>query len=231
MDETPAGSPKSAALIERVKNILLKPAAEWARIEGEAATIGGLYRSYVLPVAAIPPVAALIGSLVFGQSAFGVTYRPSIGAALSTAVVQYVLTLVGVFVFAALIDFLAPRFDGTANRIQAFKVAAYSATAAWVAGIFALVPSLGGLGILGLYSLYLLYLGLPRLMKAPADKAMSYTVVVVVAGLAVAILIGMIAAPLALMMSGPPTITADGKPLSAPGFDMLDLGLLKSAVC
>jgi hypothetical protein len=42
---------------------------------------------------------------------------------------------------------------------------------------------LGILGILGLYSIYLLFLGLPVLMKVSQDKAVIYTVVVVVAGI------------------------------------------------
>src|SRR3546814_15353465 len=51
-----------------------------------------------------------------------------------------------------------------------------------VAGIFSLLPTLAMLGAVvgGLYGLYLLYLGLPRLMKAPEDKAVVYTAVVVV---------------------------------------------------
>ena len=36
------------------------------------------------------------------------------------------------------------------------------------------------LGILGLYSLYLLHTGIAALMKPPADKALIYTIVVVV---------------------------------------------------
>src|SRR3546814_10742184 len=70
------------------------------------------------------------------------------------------------------------------------KVAAYSATAAWVAGIFAIVPSLAMLSILGLYSLYLLYLGLSRLMKAPEEKALAYTAVTIVAAIVLAVIIG-----------------------------------------
>jgi hypothetical protein len=43
-------------------------------------------------------------------------------------------------------------------------------------------PKAGGelLSLLGLYSLYLLYLGIPKLMKAPQDRSLVYTVVVVV---------------------------------------------------
>src|SRR3546814_19914555 len=89
---------------------------------------------------------------------------------------------VGVWVLAWIINALAPTFEATRNPVQAMKVAAYSATAAWVAGVFQIVPSLGWIGaILGLYSLYLLYLGLPILMKAPAAKAMAYTLATTVA--------------------------------------------------
>ena len=43
-----------------------------------------------------------------------------------------------------------------------------------------------------LYGLYLLYLGLPRLMKNPADKSVPYTVVVVVCAVGIAIVINMV---------------------------------------
>jgi hypothetical protein len=50
------------------------------------------------------------------------------------------------------------------------RVSAYSPTAAWVAGVFNIIPALSFLGILGLYSLYLLYTGIAAVMKPPADK-------------------------------------------------------------
>lgn len=74
--------------------------------------------------------------------------------------------------------------------MQALKVAVYSNTPAWLAGIFVLVPALDFLQILGLYSVYLLYLGLPVLMKAPRDKAVIYTVVVVIAAIVIFAVIG-----------------------------------------
>ena len=43
-----------------------------------------------------------------------------------------------------------------------------------------IIPRLSFLAILGLYSLYLLWLGLPVLMKSPADRATGYTAAVVV---------------------------------------------------
>lgn len=168
------------ALMERVKKILLSPKQEWTVIDGETATPQQLYLGYVLPLAAIGPLASLIGMSLFGMGIGPVHFRMPFGAALRMAVVQYILTLIAVFVVALLTDALAPSFGGQKSSIQALKVIVYSMTAAWIAGIFMIIPALGILSIVGLYSLYLLYLGLPVLMKVPADKAIVYTVVVVV---------------------------------------------------
>jgi hypothetical protein len=183
------------ALVDRVKNILLTPKTEWEVIDVEPATMADLYKGYIIPLAAIGPVAQAIGFSVFGMPVpFLGTYRTPIGTAVTQAVVTYVLTLVAVFVLSLIIDALAPTFSGTANRIQALKVAAYSYTASWVAGIFLLIPALSLLSILGVYSLYLLYLGLPILMKAPKEKALTYTAVVVIAAIVLFMLIGFAAA-------------------------------------
>jgi hypothetical protein len=55
-----------------------------------------------------------------------------------------------------------------------------------------LIPPLGFLQIVGLYSLYLLYLGLPVLMKTPQDKALIYTIVVVIAAIVIFAVIGVV---------------------------------------
>jgi hypothetical protein len=177
-------------LVARVKGILLTPKTEWGVIESESASIGSLYTGYIIPLAAIPVVAGFIGLTLLGYNVLGTTVRYSMSAGIQHAVVMYVLSLVGTFVLALIIDALAPTFGGQKNQVQALKVAAYSSTASWVAGIFAILPALSVLGILGLYSLYLLFLGLPRLMKAPEEKAMGYTVVVIVGAIAVFILVG-----------------------------------------
>jgi hypothetical protein len=173
-------------LMERVKGILFSPQTDWPIIDTEPTTPAELYKQYIAPLAAIGPVAQLIGWLVFGVHG----YRPPILAAFATTLVQYILTLAGIYVLALIIDALAPTFNGKKNQLQALKVAAYSMTAAWVAGIFALIPPLTPLTVLGLYSVYLLYLGLPILMKTPRDKALVYTGVALIAAIVVSILIG-----------------------------------------
>ncbi len=179
-----------AGLVQRVKDILLRPRQTWTQIEAEPASAASLYFPYVALLAAIGPIAHLIGGQIFGYGALGFRFKPALGSALSSALVSYVLTLVGVFVLALIINALAPRFGGQKSQVQALKVAAYSGTAAWIAAIFGLVPALAVLSLAGLYSLYLLYLGLPRLMKAPEDRALGYTVVVIVAAAILFVVIG-----------------------------------------
>jgi hypothetical protein len=110
---------------------------------------------------------------------------------LAIAVFTFVMAIVGCFIISLIINALAPTFGGEKNSSQAFKVAVYSYTPAWVAGVLNLVPLLGILAIFAaLYGLYLLYLGLPRLMKCPPDKAVGYTAVVVVCAIVVTMVIG-----------------------------------------
>jgi hypothetical protein len=163
-------------LVERIKNILLQPKSEWAAIEREPGDAGYLFTNYVCIVAAIPPVCSFIGTSIIG---FG-PFRLGILSGLLHAIVVYVLTLVGVFVVAFVIDFLAGYFDGQKNLDNAMRVSAFAPTAAWVCGVFNIIPALAILGILGLYSLYLLHTGIVALMRPPAGKAIVYTIAVVV---------------------------------------------------
>lgn len=177
-------------IIERIKGILLNPSEEWQTIEGEKTSIVDLYKNYIIILAAIGPVATFIGLSLVGVNLPVVgSYRVPILTGIAQAVVQYILTLVGVYVLAFIIDALAPTFSGEKNMDRAFKLAAYSYTPAWLAGIFMIIPALSILGILGLYSLYLLYLGLPVLMKSPEEKSLVYTVAVIVAAIVIFVVI------------------------------------------
>jgi hypothetical protein len=226
-------APAGNALVERVKAILLSPKAEWPRIAAEPSTIADIYKSHVIPLAAIGPVASLIGSLAFGIGAFGITYRPTVMAAVGTAVVSYVFALIGIYICALVIDALAPQFGATKNRVAAFKVAAYGATAAWVAGIFGILPAIGMLSILGIYSLYLIYTGLPVLMKAPEDKAVGYTAVVIVVMIVIGVILSLITAPVAMLFGGGAMMASNSGSVSGtvnvPGVGSIDTAKIEAA--
>ena len=189
----PGGMPGApASLVDRVKNILMTPKTEWPRIDAEPATVGSIFTGYVLILAAIGPIAMLIGQQVFGMGFGAYTWKPPIGNSIAQAVLTYVMSLISIYVLSLIINALATSFGGTQDPVKAFKVAAYSWTAAWIAGIFYIFPPLWILMIVGLYSLYLLYLGLPVLMKVTQDKAVGYTVVVVVVAIILWVVVGML---------------------------------------
>jgi uncharacterized membrane protein len=182
------------SLVERAKEIILKPQETWEKIKGEETTIKELYTSYAGILALIPAIASFIGMSLIGTSFMGFHYRAPIATGLVHAILQYALTLVGVYVVAFIIDALAPKFESKKNMLAAMKVAVYASTPAWIAGILGIIPVLSVLIILAsLYGLYLFYVGLPILMETPQEKAMGYFVVVIVVAIIVSVLISVFA--------------------------------------
>lgn len=188
-------------LVERVQAILLKPKATWPEIDAEPADAASLYKNYVMILALIPALASFIGLSLIGVGVFGVSFRVPLASGLANMIVGYVLSLVMVFVLALIIDAMAPTFEGSRSQIGALKLSAYASTAAFVGGVFSLLPSLSVLGALAaLYGIYLLYTGLPVLMKCPPDKAIAYTAVVVVCAIVGGVVIAWV---LALLTPSP----------------------------
>jgi len=190
--------PGGSGLQHRIKNILFSPAQEWDRIDAEPATIKSLYVGYACILAAIWPIASFIGGQLFGHRTFYLPIRPPLISSLLESIAEYVLSLGGVFVLALAIDILAPSFGAVRSRIQALKVAVYACTAIWIFLVFQMIPPVSALSIIGIYSLYLMYLGIPKLMKAPADKAALYSVVSIVVALAIWIVVVIAASRIAV---------------------------------
>lgn len=191
-------------IVDRVKNILLKPKSEWDVIAGESATTGGLFASYVAPLAGIAALCGFLGQTLVGTSIpFLGTYRAPIMAGIVTALFVFGMAFVSVFILSLIINALAPSFGGQKDASQAMKVAVYSYTPGWIGGFLGVLPMLGLLGgLLALYGLYLLYLGLPRLMKNPPEKSLGYTVVVVICAIVIGIVTSFIVGGASMMMGG-----------------------------
>jgi hypothetical protein len=172
------------AMIDRIKGMLLAPRAEWPKVAAEPATVQSLYTGWIMILALIGPVVALLLMASLG------------GAGVVFAISEYVNTLVGVAIAALIADAIAPSFGGTRDYVASLKLIAYSATAVWIASIALLIPYLGGLVVLAgaIYSVYLLYLGVAVLKKATADKAALYTIVLVLSIIVIGYLIGRVLA-------------------------------------
>lgn len=184
-------------LQERVTRILKQPKLEWPVIEAESTDVPTLYRSYIAPLAAITPIATMIGMVVIGVSLpFVGRYRYGIAEALRAGIFQYLSTLITCYLAAFIVSKLAPTFSSRESVVQALKLVAYSYTPVWIAGVLYIIPALGLLVIFAaLYSVYLFYLGVPVLMKTPQDKVIPYMVVsvlvIIVIGFVLAMILGL----------------------------------------
>lgn len=187
-----------ANLQTRVTNILKSPTTEWPVIAAESTDVGRLYREYIMILSAIGPVASFLAFSVIGVSLpFAGAYRQSMMGGISLMVVSYVMGLIGVYVCAVIIEWLAPKFKSSGSRLDALKLVAYASTPVWIAGVLNLLPLLGILMLFAaMYALYLFYLGLPVMMKTPADQVVIYMIVSAVVIFVVGLVMGMISTAL-----------------------------------
>jgi hypothetical protein len=227
-------SRNTGGLIERVKAILTNPKDTFAALAAEPTSPGELMLRWAVPLAAIGPVASFIGGQLFGYGMMGISYKPGFMGGLVTAVVSYGVSLVMIAVFALIADWLAPKFGGVPDRTSAFKLAVYGATAAWVGGIFGILPAIGVIGVLfSLYSLYLFYSGAAPFMKVPEDKALGYTAATIVAAIVLSLVTAPIVAGLSgLFGAGPAAMMNNGEisgTLNIPGVGKVEASKIEQA--
>jgi hypothetical protein len=161
-------------------------------------TIADMFVKYAIILAAIPAIAGFLGNLLIGRSVLGFTIRIPFVRSFAWAIIMYVMSLVGVYVLAFIIDVLAPSFGSQKDLVNSMKVAVYSSTAVWVAGVLYIIPALAILVLVaGLYSLYLLFLGIKIVKNPPKDKEVGYFVVVIIVSIIVNFLVGVIAGAVA----------------------------------
>jgi hypothetical protein len=175
-------------LVERAKNIIMTPKTEWAAIAAEEPNATQILTGYVIPLALIPAVASIIGYGVIGSG-----FMHSFTWGIAFGCVSFVSTVVGVYLTAFVVDFLAPNFGSQKGFGRAMQLVAYAYTPAWIGGILNIIPALGVIGgLAGIYGLYLMYLGLPHTMKTPPDKVVVYLIVAVVVLLVIYMIVGAI---------------------------------------
>ncbi|HSV17773.1 MAG TPA: Yip1 family protein [Casimicrobiaceae bacterium] len=173
-------------VVDRIKGILLDPRAEWPRIATEPATVQSLYTGWIMLLAAIGPIMILLSTTLF-TSALGFGF----GFGVRAAIAAYINALIGVAVLAMIVDVLAPSFGGAKDYVRSLKLVAYSFTSVWVAQIALIVPVLGWLIVLAgaIYGFYLFFLGAPLLGRCSVEKAVPYTIVVVLCAIVLSIII------------------------------------------
>ncbi len=184
--------------VQRAKALVLSPADEWRKIERESGDPGYLFISYVAYLAAIPPVCAFLRWHVLAWRWMHVHHRHAgFFGGLFYSIVHWLAAFAFVYGMGLIIDALAPTFSGLRNRENAMKLAAYSMTPAWLAGVFVLIPGLGVLRLLAvLYAIYVFWLGLPLLMKPGPDRLGPYAVATVLCAIVLMSVVDAIVGPM-----------------------------------
>jgi hypothetical protein len=191
------------SIVQRAKNIILKPTYEWNVIASEPATIGGLFTGYAIPLALIPLVSTILFTGLLGISAadmmgFGSGMPLDLMAIAGMAILSFIVSLVSLFVMGTVVKFVSPSFDGTSDKVQAMKLMTYASTPTWVVALVSWIPFLGAvLGFAAIvYVVYLIYCGLNPVMGVPKEKIAGFTVVIVLIYVVVALIMSGIVAGL-----------------------------------
>src|SRR2546422_1438956 len=124
--KAPAAKPRAArklpGWLARAKRLLLQPTQEWATIAGEFTSAGPIYMRYLVPMAAIGPVAATIGGIVFSERGSLLTFGTvpmNAGTAVQAGGLQYVLNLLGGDGLAMAIHGIGGAGGGQRHRVHA----------------------------------------------------------------------------------------------------------------
>lgn len=199
---SPVEAPRAAAYWARIRGLLVAPSEEWRTIAGERPALERLFLLWVAPLVLVFYLAPQVGSIAFAPRINGVAVPPSVVRALYTIVMGGALTCAGVWAIGHVLNYLAPHFDGRRDLRRAMQLSAYSGAALWLSGLFGLVPPLAFLSVAGIASLFTLYRGVPAMMEAPPEKALSYSAAAVACGAVLGVVLMSLSSCLAIIGGG-----------------------------
>jgi len=166
--------------IERAKGMVLNPHRTWEDILEEDDSIGNFFVETILPMAALPAAAHLLGFWYHGF--FDTVFK---------ALLWFILAVAGVWLVGKTVHALALYFNSSPNEIRAFQLAAYSFLPFFLSGVCYILPFLSFIVFLsGLYGIYLLFVGLPVLLNMSGEKSTVLGLIAGAAMLAVIVLVG-----------------------------------------
>ncbi len=184
-----------AALIDRVKLVLLKPSECWDTIASETANIPHIARSLVVPLAVISSACQFIGLQLFGFSFPGLgTWRPPLFSSLAWHIVTVILQVGIVFVGAIVVERITKLFKGDTTRERAYSLLAHSMIPGAVGGILGLIPFMSIFSfIFAILGLFTLYNGSTKMTTVPESKKLLFTLAMVVSLIATSLAVFFVA--------------------------------------
>ncbi|MFJ4144699.1 Yip1 family protein [Pseudomonas sp. NPDC089734] len=181
-------------MIHHVWGLFTHPDQEWRQIRGEEESIGHMYLTHTLILAAIPVISAYIGTTQVGwvigdREPVMLTH----GSALWMTAMSYLSMLLGVAVMGGFIHWMARTYDATPSLARCVAFATYTATPLFLGGLAALYPHMWLGMLVGTaaisYTVYLLYVGLPTFMNIPSEEGFMFSSSILAVGLVVLVAI------------------------------------------
>lgn len=177
-------------MMHHVVGLFTHPDREWRQIRNEHESIGHLYLSHTVLLAAIPAVSAFIGTT---QSGWVIGSRAPMvltaHAAAWMASMSYLAMLGGVAVMGLFIHWMARSYDRLPSMADSITFATHTATPLFLGGVAALYPHLWLGMLVGMaaiaYTVYLLYVGLPTFMGLNEEEGFLFSSSVLAVGLIV----------------------------------------------
>ncbi len=175
-------------MLQHVTGLMTKPLQEWEKIRDNNESVGECYLRHVLPLAAVSPVAGILGTTLVGwQIASTAPVKLTPGSAIQIGIVYYLAILFSVYVIGVMIRWMGETYGAEQPLSRCFALAAYTATPLFMVGVMQLYPVLWINFIVGLpalaYSVYLLYSGVPIMMEIPQERGFLFASAVLAVGL------------------------------------------------
>ena len=185
-------------MLRRAFRLLVSPAREWTAIAADREPWIDVALRYVLPLAALPALAWMVGRTLFPTDL--VTWESAPPAHVPMAIVRagavaFCGSIVWVALLAGAFSALAPMFGARRDWARSWKVAAYGTTPVWVVGVLLVKPVLVGLLLVAmLHCSYLYYAGLQVVTGVKQSAAAEYVGVVLFLALVASTLLGVVLA-------------------------------------
>ncbi|HEY9031925.1 MAG TPA: Yip1 family protein [Kangiella sp.] len=181
-------------------NVLYNPAKAWEQLKEEKFTVKQVYLRMVIWMALLPPLFAFIGAVYSGwRIGYEDPVKLTWESALTISIAAYIAILVGLYIFARLVHWMAQTYDSNASIDDSFALIAYSCMPLFLISVFSAYPLLWMNTLLTLVAvalaLRILFAGTPVMMNIDKDRGILFTnsiltvaLVLVVATLVISVL-------------------------------------------
>ena len=168
--------------------ILFSPRNAWEAIRDKEDSIVMTYLKFVIPIALLPVFAWYYGSVVVGWQLGDRVIRLTSESALQIMVLFYLAMLVGTGFLGFMVHWMSETYEAnTSTYSKGVQIAAYTLAPLFVCGGIGFYPVLWLDILLGCaaagYAVYLLYIGVPIVMRIPAERGFLFASAMVAVGL------------------------------------------------